>query len=187
MSAPRIREEEPARDALAGARIILEQAGQPLHVNELTRRLLDSGQWRSEGKTPSATVGARLYMDIRKNGAASLFIQTGKATFAHWVTAPFGISPRRPSDGRRFRHGRRFPRFVRRHRTRGPCRHRRMAGASGGPPRTGAPDIACTCSAPTKVQTEAVTRATKRQSWSWRGDETQLLVAECSYETEPVA
>ena len=63
-------------------RTVLEQAGEPLHVNELTRRLLDGGLWSSDGKTPAATVGAKLYTDIKKKGNLSQFIQAGKATFA---------------------------------------------------------------------------------------------------------
>jgi restriction system protein len=61
---------------------VLEQAAQPLHVNEVTKRLLASGVWSSGGKTPAATVAAKLYTDIKKKGAQSQFVQAGKATFA---------------------------------------------------------------------------------------------------------
>ena len=61
---------------------VLAQAGEPLHVNDLTQRLLDAGLWSSDGKTPAATVGAKLYTDIKKKGHQSQFIQAGKATFA---------------------------------------------------------------------------------------------------------
>ena len=61
---------------------VLEQAGQPVHVNELTKRMLESGLWSSGGKTPAATVAAKLYTDIKKKGAQSQFVQAGKATFA---------------------------------------------------------------------------------------------------------
>jgi hypothetical protein len=47
-------------------RTVLEQAWQPLHVNELTKRLLDSRPWSSEGKTPAATVTASLPMRCRE-------------------------------------------------------------------------------------------------------------------------
>src|SRR5436309_1266078 len=36
----------------------------------------------AQGKTPAATIAARLYTDIKKNGAASRFVQAGKNTFA---------------------------------------------------------------------------------------------------------
>jgi restriction system protein len=61
---------------------ILEQAWQPLHVNELTKRLLESGLWSSDAKTPAATVGAKLYTDIKQKGSQSQFVQAGRATFA---------------------------------------------------------------------------------------------------------
>lgn len=36
----------------------------------------------SNGKTPWETIGAHLYMDIKKNGNKSIFVQTAPATFA---------------------------------------------------------------------------------------------------------
>ncbi|MFC4638875.1 winged helix-turn-helix domain-containing protein [Deinococcus hohokamensis] len=57
------------------------QAGQPLHVRELTRPMLDEGLWATAGKTPEATVSSRLSMSLKNQGEASLFIQTAPATF----------------------------------------------------------------------------------------------------------
>jgi restriction system protein len=65
-----------------GIRTVLKEADEPLHARVITERILDRGLWQSEGKTPAATVAARLYSDIKKNGKASEFIQAGKATFA---------------------------------------------------------------------------------------------------------
>jgi len=45
---------------------VLREAGVPLHVQEITKRVLGCGLWETKGKTPAATVGARLYSDIRK-------------------------------------------------------------------------------------------------------------------------
>jgi restriction system protein len=67
--------------SLAGIRAVLEAAGKPLHTREITKRMLDQGLWQTEGKTPEATVAARLYADIKKKGNKSAFIQTGKSTF----------------------------------------------------------------------------------------------------------
>jgi restriction system protein len=61
---------------------VLADEGGPLHATVLTERLLDQGLWTSEGKTPAATVSARLYTDIKKKGAGSRFVQAGKNTFA---------------------------------------------------------------------------------------------------------
>lgn len=83
---------------LHGARAVLEEAGEPLHVRELTRRLLAGALWHSEGKTPAATVGARLYIDIKKNGAGSRFIKAEKATFALNPAAPPVPEPTRAAS-----------------------------------------------------------------------------------------
>ncbi len=47
-------------------------------MNELTKRLLESGLWSCDGRTPQATVGAKLYTDIKKKGSQSQFVQAGK-------------------------------------------------------------------------------------------------------------
>jgi HB1, ASXL, restriction endonuclease HTH domain len=62
-----------------GIRTVLDEAGEPLHVRVITKRILERGLWQSEGKTPEATVAARLYSDIKTKGATSQFVQAGKA------------------------------------------------------------------------------------------------------------
>ncbi len=47
---------------------ILLSAGKPLHAKEIAKRAIKAGLWQSEGKTPDASVSARLYSDIKKNG-----------------------------------------------------------------------------------------------------------------------
>ena len=44
--------------------------------------LLGNGTWTTSGKTPDATLGARIYMDIKKHGASSRFVKAGKGLFA---------------------------------------------------------------------------------------------------------
>src|SRR5258708_28997035 len=61
---------------------MLEQAGEPLRVEELTRRILDAALWRTSGKTPDATVGAELAVDIKRRGPASRFQRTGRGLIA---------------------------------------------------------------------------------------------------------
>lgn len=66
---------------------VLLAAGKPLHSSELTQRILETGLWSSEGKTPEATVNARLYSDIKKKGDQSKFIKVSPQTFGlrqHW-------------------------------------------------------------------------------------------------------
>ena len=60
---------------------VLKEADGPLHAREITKRILSQGLWETNGKTPAATVSARLYSDIKKNGDDSPFILTGPQTF----------------------------------------------------------------------------------------------------------
>ncbi len=68
-------------DVLSAAIKILEKAGVPLHVTDLTRMMIDEGLWNTKGKTPKDTVGARLYTDIKKYGEKSVFEKAGPQTF----------------------------------------------------------------------------------------------------------
>ena len=63
------------------AEYVLKEAGEPLHVKEIARRVLDQKLWRSEGKTPEATVAAQLHTDIKRNGAESVFELAAPNTF----------------------------------------------------------------------------------------------------------
>jgi restriction system protein len=85
------------------AEVVLEQAGEPLHVQELTRRVLQSGLWQTEGKTPDATLSARLGDDIKQHGTVSCFQRTAKNTFAlrRWGLQEYtvGSKPIVPENG----------------------------------------------------------------------------------------
>jgi len=60
---------------------VLRNAGQPLTAHDICDRMLERGLWEPGGKTPHATVAARLYSDIKKLGDASAFVQVGAGTF----------------------------------------------------------------------------------------------------------
>ncbi|HEO69670.1 MAG TPA: restriction endonuclease [Candidatus Hydrogenedentes bacterium] len=64
-----------------GTIAVLQEAGEPLHAKEIAKRLLDKKLWSTEGKTPHATVSARLYSDIKKNGDKSPFVLVASQTF----------------------------------------------------------------------------------------------------------
>ncbi len=66
---------------LDAAYAVLKQAGEPLHVQELTRRMLDNGAWESNGKTPMDSVNARIAVDIKKNGSFSRFKRVAGSTY----------------------------------------------------------------------------------------------------------
>jgi len=68
--------------ALEAALKVLQQAGTPLHYHEITKRILDAKLWTTAGKTPEATVNARLAVDVKTYGKASAFRRCGKGVFA---------------------------------------------------------------------------------------------------------
>lgn len=66
----------------AAATEVLENAQTPLHAKAIAEQIIATGLWKSDGKTPEATVSASLYSDIKKNGDKSLFVKVGPQTFA---------------------------------------------------------------------------------------------------------
>lgn len=53
---------------------VLTEAGEPLHYGEITRRILDQGLAESGSKTPAASLGAEITVDIKRHGKASRFV-----------------------------------------------------------------------------------------------------------------
>ncbi len=52
---------------------VLREAGTPLHVKDITAAIEARGLWTSEGRTPTATVAAKLASEVKANGSASRF------------------------------------------------------------------------------------------------------------------
>ena len=63
------------------AESVLKEARKPLHVREITRIALQMRLWQTSGKTPEATVGARLYTDISRRKEESPFVLIAPQTF----------------------------------------------------------------------------------------------------------
>ena len=61
---------------------VLAGEGAPLHYREITKRVLAKGLWKTAGKTPEATVNARLVVEINQHGKNSRFQRTDKGIFA---------------------------------------------------------------------------------------------------------
>jgi hypothetical protein len=61
---------------------ILKQAGKPLTVGEITSIAFEREMVSTRGKTPSATMGARLYVDIKTRGDKSRFVKVKRGKFA---------------------------------------------------------------------------------------------------------
>jgi DNA-directed RNA polymerase delta subunit len=78
---------------------ILKKYGRPLSPSEITSLALSEGILSTTGKTPAATMGARLYVDIKRKDN-SKFIKANKSKFAlrEWAeSSPAGSSVFRPS------------------------------------------------------------------------------------------
>ena len=61
---------------------VLREAGKPLRAPEIAKLIIETGLWKTDGKTPEATIGANLYSDIKKNGDKSAFLKVAPQTFA---------------------------------------------------------------------------------------------------------
>ncbi len=71
------------------ARRVLQDAGEPLHYREVTRRMRESGLWHTDGKTPDATVNTAFVTDINSNGTRSIFVRQAPGVYGlrEWETA----------------------------------------------------------------------------------------------------
>ena len=69
-------------DLLKAIEDVLRSAYEPLHVGVIAEKVISGGLWKSSGKTPEATISARLYSDIKKKGEASAFVKVSPQTFA---------------------------------------------------------------------------------------------------------
>lgn len=75
-----------ARSFLDAAHEILRSEKRPMNAEEITSAAISKGLISSKGKTPSATMGARIYMDIKHRGDASIFqkFERGKFGLREW-------------------------------------------------------------------------------------------------------
>ncbi len=60
---------------------ILEEAGKPLHSNEITKIALKRGWLKTAGKTPEATMSAQLIVDVNEKADESIFVKVGPSTY----------------------------------------------------------------------------------------------------------
>lgn len=66
---------------------VLNESPTPLTSKQISEKIVKSGLWSTTGKTPDATVGARIYMDIKSKGKKSFFVKVAPNTFAIRGTA----------------------------------------------------------------------------------------------------
>jgi len=85
-------------NSIDAAAKVLEDEGKPLHYREITKRIIDYGLWQTAGKTPEATLNANLGKDMKKFGADSRFVRTGRGIFAlrEWKLPAASVPPPDP-------------------------------------------------------------------------------------------
>ena len=66
---------------LDAAVAVLAEAGKPMNCGDMVRRMLETGLWQTNGKTPSSTIYAAIITEISKKGAASRFRKTDRGMF----------------------------------------------------------------------------------------------------------
>lgn len=89
----------PALSFAEAAYHILKRTGLSLSANEITSAALADGLISTSGKTPSATMSARLYIDIKRKGSSSRFVKVDRGKFGlrEWaIRAPAEASTFRP-------------------------------------------------------------------------------------------
>lgn len=69
---------------------VLQAAGEPLHYNEIARRALEQKLINTEGQTPEATMGSRLYVDTQSPD--SRFRRVGRGVFALATAVQYPIA-----------------------------------------------------------------------------------------------
>lgn len=61
---------------------VLKDSAAPMGGEEIERAVRERGLYESKGKTLYTSIGAAIYTDIKKQGAASRFVKCGKGRFA---------------------------------------------------------------------------------------------------------
>ena len=71
-----------ALSGLDAAAQILREAGEPMNAQDLIAQILERGLWKTEGKTPAATIYAAMIREIKAKGSASRFQKIDRGRFA---------------------------------------------------------------------------------------------------------
>ena len=73
---------EPRSSGLSGAYRVLKEAGKPLNCKAMVGMMLDKGYWKTEGKTPWATLYSAILREITLKKTDSRFKKAGRGLFA---------------------------------------------------------------------------------------------------------
>jgi len=77
----RVREDGTMSGLDAAAKVLAE-AGEPMDCKSIVERALEAGYWKTNGKTPAATVYAAIIREIAKKGGEARFVKTDRGMFA---------------------------------------------------------------------------------------------------------
>ena len=66
---------------LTAAATVLAEAGEPLNCKEMVKRMLEKGYWKTDGKTPAATIYIAILREIKEKGANARFRKTERGKF----------------------------------------------------------------------------------------------------------
>lgn len=68
-------------DFIKTAQIILEEKGNPMSAFQIIKEAIQKNLINTKGKTPERSMGARIYIDIKRKGDQSLFYKAEKGYF----------------------------------------------------------------------------------------------------------
>jgi hypothetical protein len=66
---------------LDAAAQVLTDAGQPMRCKDMVETMLAKGLWKTDGKTPAATIYAAILREIQTKGTAARFKKTDRGLF----------------------------------------------------------------------------------------------------------
>ena len=66
---------------LTAAATVLAEAGEPLNCKEMVKRMLEKGYWKTDGKTPAATIYIAILREIKEKGTNARFCKTERGKF----------------------------------------------------------------------------------------------------------
>ena len=66
---------------LDSAVVVLAEAHKPMNTTDIVARMVETGLWKTKGKTPAATIYAAIIREIAAKGAESRFRKADRGTF----------------------------------------------------------------------------------------------------------
>lgn len=77
---------------------VLKDNGKPMHYKDITQQALNKGYIETKGKTPEATMTARISHDIKKEGKKSRFVRVERGIYglSEWDKEPTEPKPEEP-------------------------------------------------------------------------------------------